>query len=277
MGRGALIAVVVSLSSAAPASANPSGQITRATTNAEGTLGSFAGSATYDGSGCVSAPATTCPWIAIMTVQPANIAPPRYPCNSDNWSYGGNPSVRVIWSSGAQAAYGTVVFDREDFPILGGVTDQRLCLYLGYQSASPHSNYTCADPDPYCPPGVSEEQFDIVGSAVFSVEPSTGGGGSGGGGGGSGGGGSGGSPPASTQQAPRVVLSKALAVSKAKAALSKKYGRAYKRGRRRLSCNRRSSQVYACSFTLRYRKKKRSGTVTVRTTTAGIKTTIKSH
>jgi hypothetical protein len=276
MGRVALMAVLVSLLPVASASANPTGQITRA--SAEGTLGSFAGSATYDGSGCASAPPATCAWLAVMTVQPANIAPPRYPCNSDNWTNGGKPPVSVIWNSGAQAAYGTVTFDRTDFPILSGVTDQRLCLYLGYESHFPLSNYTCADPDPYCPPGVSEEQFDIVGSAVFSVVPSSGGGGDGGGSGGGGsGGGSGGLPPPSTQQTPPVVLSKAVAVSKAKAALSKKYGRTYKRGRRRISCKRRSSQEYSCSFTIRYRKKKRSGTVTVRATAAGIRTKIKSR
>jgi uncharacterized membrane protein YgcG len=281
IGRVAVIAVLVVLVSASPAWASPTGQITRASTNAEGTLGSFAGFVAHDGSGCTD----PCHWRGLMTIQPWTTQQPLYPCNAENWSYPGDPSVQVIWDSGDQTTFHTVTFDSEDFPILDGVEDQRLCLYIAYTSTFP-GNYTCAPSDPYCPSGASEEQFDLYGHATFTVQVSggSGGGGSGGGGGtggGTGGGGTGGhfgsSPPVSTQPVALAVLSKKLATSRAKAALARKYRRAYKRGKKRVSCKRRSSREYRCSFRLRYRKKKFHGTVSVRATADGIKATVTSR
>jgi hypothetical protein len=276
IGKVAVIAVLVVLVSATSAWASPTGQITRASTNPEGTLGSFAGFVAHDGSGCTD----PCHWRGLMTVQPWTIQPPLYPCNAENWSYPGDSSVRVIWDSGDRTAFETVTFDRPDFPILSAVENQRLCLYIAYTSTFP-GNYTCAPSDPYCPPGASEEEFDLYGHATFTVQASggSGGGGSGGGSGGGGGagGGSGTRPPVSTQPVPLAALSKRLAVSRAKAALSRKYRRAYKRGKKRLSCKRRSSQEYRCSFSLRYRKKNWRGTISVRATAEGIKATVKAR
>jgi hypothetical protein len=274
MGKVALIAGLVGLLSPALAQASPVAQVTRATTNPEATLGSFAGSVTYDGSGCPGGEGTTCPWIAVLTVQPAAITPPLFPCAADNWRYEESPSVVVAWSSGAQSANGTVAFDGQSFPILSGVEYQRLCLYLAYTGLAP--NYTCTESDPYCPPGVTKEQFVIAASVgQFRVLASGGGGETGGGGGSGGGGTSGGAPSGSIQQVPSLGLSKAVALSKAKTALSRKYGRIYKRGKRRVSCKRRSAREYRCSFSLRYRKKKRLGTVKVLATSTGVKVTVK--
>jgi hypothetical protein len=282
IGRGAVIAVLVGLLSAVPALASPGGQITRSVTNSGGTLGSFAGSATYDGSGCPNLDATPCGWIAVLTVQPASITPPLYPCNADNWRYGGNASVLVTWNSTPQASYGTVPFDGGSFPILRGVESQRLCLYLGYPAVE-FPNYTCADADPYCPPGVTEMQFTIVASAVF--RPGTSGGGGGGGDpgdpgsldGGSSGGSGGGtkSVPFTINEKPTATLAKATAVARAKAALKRRYGRAYTRGKKRVTCKRRSAKEYRCTYSLRYRRKTRRGTVTVKRTSDDVKATVK--
>jgi hypothetical protein len=214
-----------------------------------------------------------------MTVQKA---PPLSHCDSDNWTGRGDPFVQVTWSSGVQDAYGTVVFDGENFPILSGVEDQFLCLYVAYPGAAP--SYECGDPDPYCLPGVTREQFDIAGSQRFVAQASPGGGGDpGGGGSGAGSGGSGGTGGSgsvglpSTKQAQTPSLSKAVALSKAKSALRRKYGRAYKRGRKHLACRRQSARKYSCSFTVRYRGQKRTGTVTVRLSATGIETRVKPH
>jgi uncharacterized membrane protein YgcG len=278
IGRVAVISVFVVLLLVASAEASPTARITRVSTNAEGTLGSFAGFVTHDGSGCTD----PCHWRGLLTIQPWTIQPPLYPCKGENWTHDGSPLVRVIWDSLDQTVFpSTVAFDRQDFPILSGIEDQRLCLYIVYTSPPElENNYQCAPADPYCPPGVTQEEFTVGHQQTFSVQTSPpGGGGSGGGSGGGGGGaggGSGTSPPVSKQPEPVATLSKTLALSRAKAALSRKYRRAYKRGKKRLSCERRSSKEYRCKFNLRYRKKKWRGTVTVRATAEGIKASVKS-
>jgi hypothetical protein len=251
--------------------ANPSGQITRAASTPDGAHGSFAGSVTYDGGGCTD----PCHWRGILTLQPDEL--PLYGCNAYNWAH---DSVQVIWDSGDQTAFpGTVSFDRQDFPLLIGIADQRLCLYIAYTSPPDlENNYTCAPADPYCPPGVEQEEFLVIPAprAWFTVDPSQGGG-TGGGGASTGGGGSAGSTPSTQQKTQTLSLSKKQATSRAKLALARKYGRAYKRGKRRLSCKRQSSSAYRCSFSLRYKKKRHSGSVTVRATAAGIKATVRAR
>jgi hypothetical protein len=256
----AVTAVLMGLVFPATAVANPTGQITRAASTPDGAHGSFAGSVTYDGSGC----ADPCHWRAFLTVQPWRFEPPLYNCNAGDWSYSGDPSVLVAWESSDQTTYpATVAFDGQDFPIVPNVADQRVCLYIAYTS------------------GPEEETVLIIPpSLTFTVDPPTGGGGgggSGGGGGGTGGGGSAGSTPSTQQKTQTLSLSKQQATSRAKSALARKYGRAYKRGKRRLSCKRQSSSAYRCSFSIRYRKKRHSGSVTVRATTAGIKATVRAR
>jgi hypothetical protein len=282
----AAIATLVGLLSAAPALAGPSGEITQAVGNSDTSLGSFAGSATWDGLGC---PATTCGWIAVLTVQPASVTPPLYPCSAEyggDWRYRGDPLVLVAWNSELQITYpGTVTFDGQSFPILSGVEDQRLCLYIGYPG--PPFGYTCAEADPYCPPGIPEMYFTPVANAVFTPQasdpgpdPDPGDGDPGDPGTVGGGGGAGSVAPKTvpftiTEQKPTATLAKATAVSRAKAALKRKYGRTYTRSKKRIACKRRSSTQYRCTYTLRYRKKTRRGTVTVRRTSDGVKATVK--
>lgn len=252
----AVTAVLMGLVFTATAAANPSGQITRATGTPDGLHGSFAGSVTYDGSGCTN----PCHWRAFLTVQPWRFEPPLYNCNAGDWSYSGDPSVLVAWESSDQTTYpATVAFDGQDFRIVPNVADQRVCLYIAYTS------------------GPEEETVLIIPpSLTFTVNPPTGGGG-GGGGGGTGGGGSAGSTPPTQQKTQTLSLSKQQATSRAKSALARKYGRVYKRGKRRLSCKRQSSTAYRCSFSLRYKKKRHSGSVTVRATTTGIKATVRGR
>jgi hypothetical protein len=70
-------------------------------------------------------------------------------------------------------------------------------------------------------------------------------------------------PPPPGQKS-EVTLSRGTAFSKARSALKKRFGTAYKRGKRkRLRCSKRSSTRYRCTFSFRHRKKRQHGTVTV--------------
>jgi hypothetical protein len=71
-------------------------------------------------------------------------------------------------------------------------------------------------------------------------------------------------PPPAQEKKSEVSLSRGTVLSKAKSALRKRFGKAYKRGKRkRLRCSKQSSTRYLCSFSFRYRKKPQKGTVTV--------------
>jgi len=71
-------------------------------------------------------------------------------------------------------------------------------------------------------------------------------------------------PPQGPAPATVVTLSRATALSKARSALKKRFGKAYKRGKRkRLSCAKRSSTRHRCTYSFRYRQKRQKGTVTV--------------
>jgi hypothetical protein len=258
--RIVLVALVAALLFAAPASGNPTGAIATATTHADWSDGSFTGSAGFDASSCPDGP--PCTWRADLTIQPNTRG-----CNALNWLPDGDPEVLAIWGSGDQASYGTVTFDLKDQPLLQGVIGQRACLYVAYSS-----------------PVVQGEQRTILGSVdmyhftIVERLPA-------------GGGGTDGaaavevapvefSPaPGTTNKAPPIaVLSRTTAVAKAKSALKRRYGRSYKRAKRkRLSCAKQSPQVYRCGFSFRDRKRKRSGTVTVSRTSAGIRVTVKAR
>ena len=61
-----------------------------------------------------------------------------------------------------------------------------------------------------------------------------------------------------------ATLSRGTVLSKAKAALRKRFGKAYKRGKRkRLRCSRQASNRYVCKFSFRYRKKRQKASVAV--------------
>jgi hypothetical protein len=259
-GRGRLAGCIAAflcwLPIPATAEANPPAAITSAITNPEWTVGSFAGSVTFDASDCPPGP--LCTWRADLTLQPHV---PEYPCRAENYLYGGDPNVVVMWSVENQTPSPTpVVFDERDRPLLSGVIRQRLCLYVAYNT-----------------PVYGEDVTRTIGAArdfIVPASPPA----PGGGGGGVGSGSSGGGIGASTKKtpAPTAVLTRASAVAKAKAALKRKFGRSYNRAKKKkLSCSKKSASVYRCKFSFRNGKRKRSGTVTVRRTAEGIKATVK--
>jgi hypothetical protein len=186
---------------------------------------------------------------------------PEYPCRAENYLFGGDPNVVVMWSVENQTPSPTpVTFDERDRPLLSGVIGQRLCLYVAYNT-----------------PVYGEDVTRTIGAYKdFTVPDSPPAGGGGGGGVGSGSGGGGIGTTTKKTPAPTAALTRARAVAKAKSALKRKYGRSYNRGKKKkLSCSKKSTSVYRCKFSFRYGKKKRSGTVTVRRTAEGIKTTVK--
>jgi hypothetical protein len=82
------------------------------------------------------------------------------------------------------------------------------------------------------------------------------------------------SPSPTQGQSPVVTLSRATALAKAKSALAKRFGNAYKRGKRkRLACRKKSSTRYRCTFSFRYHGKRRKGNVTVAMEPGGAITT----
>jgi hypothetical protein len=71
-------------------------------------------------------------------------------------------------------------------------------------------------------------------------------------------------PPPPREQEAAATLSHATAFSRARSALAKRFGKAYKHGKRkRLRCGKRSPTRYLCTFSFRHRKRRQAGTVTV--------------
>jgi hypothetical protein len=141
-----------------------------------------------------------------------------------------NPSlgVELVWESGLYEQNPS--FDLPDVPLNSGISPQ-LCLYAGLYNI-------------YLPTGSPL----LLANTSFAVP----------------------SPPSTPQPLPpppktaAVTLSRAAAYTKAKSALRARFGRVYRRGKRkRLSCAKQSSTRYRCTFSFRYRKKLRKGTVTV--------------
>jgi hypothetical protein len=182
-----------------------------------------------------------------------------------------DPSIKVVWTSGAgwsgpnqtgefltgtNHSSGSDGFNLRDYPILSGVYGQRLCLAVISKEAvtapcpPPYENLQCTSG---FPPVKDQRLLTVVLPATGSPVP----------------------PPAPlTTHA--LTLSKQVAVSKAKAALAKKYGRAYRRGsRKRLSCTRLTATSYRCRYRFTYRRKRRAGKVLVKATPAGVKVTVR--
>lgn len=178
-------------------------------------------------------------WAGIAFVQPAS-----YPCDSRNPyyinpGYGGDKRVKRAW-------YGTTSFDIADFP-LDGSYGPRACLY------EHHEYLTLPDGG-----GV----YRLLADRLLTVPQPP--------------------PPPHTPPKPQsgpkqATLSKTTAVSRAKAALKRRFSGKYKRGKRkRLHCVRQSSTKYRCSFSFRHRQQRQAGNVIVRrkpngTVTATIK------
>jgi hypothetical protein len=138
-----------------------------------------------------------------------------------------NPGVpKLVWESprGNQ----NPSFDIPEVPLDSG-TSPRICLYGVYEYL-------------FALPGAASN-YTFLASRFFTVPPP---------------------PPSPQGKRSEVTLSRGTALSKAKSALKKRFGKAYKRSKRkRLRCSKRSSARYLCTFSFRYRKKRQDGTVTV--------------
>lgn len=180
-----------------------------------------------------------------------------YSCNPNNPHYRGDPSdprtndpnVRGAWTG-----IGGGSFDIPDFP-LKGMADLRICLYAEYD------HIVCCD-EYGLPYGYSTYHF--LATRVFTIPP----------------------PPlvssiglskGATATHPAALAARA-ARSKARAALKRKFRRAYSHGKqKKLSCTRLSASSYRCNFAFRYRKKRWTGSVRVKrelngTITVGVTT-----
>jgi hypothetical protein len=72
-----------------------------------------------------------------------------------------------------------------------------------------------------------------------------------------------------------VVIRKRLAMFEARLALKRRFGRAYENASaKRLTCRRRLSDLFRCSFSFRHGGKRRAGTVVVEGTRTGFRTTV---
>jgi hypothetical protein len=156
----------------------------------------------------------------------AFVQPASYACNSFNPYYRNYPDGAD--KSVKLAWRGTTSFDIEDFQ-LDGSYGKRVCLY------EHHEYLNLPDGGGY---------YVLLADRLLTVpQPPL-------------------LPP--TQGQPVVTLSRATAFSKAKSALKRRFGKAYKRGKRkRLSCAKQSSTRYRCSFSFRYRRERPAGTVAV--------------
>jgi hypothetical protein len=148
-------------------------------------------------------------------------------------------ATKLVWESprGDQ----NPSFDIPDMPLNLGVSP-RICLYGIYDYI-------------FVIGGSSERR--LLASRFFTVPPPP--------------------PPASPsaqEKKSEVTLSRRTALSKAKSAVKRRFGKAYKRGKRkRLRCSKQSSTRYLCTFSFRYRKKRQKGTVTVAVKANGSVTT----
>ena len=136
-------------------------------------------------------------------------------------------AIRQIWTSAP--ADQNPSFDLPYVPLDNG-RSPRICLYAVYKALTL--------------PGVNNAT--LLASRSFAVPPPAQ------------------STPPTTQSQPPVTLSRAAALSKARSALKKRFGRTYTRAeRKRLSCARRSATRRICAFSFRYKAKRRAGTVRV--------------
>ena len=102
--------------------ASPTARIDHATANPEWTHASFAGSVNYD----VCGQRYPCRWSAVVTAQRSQ--PSRW-CQRPVPGYT-SPDVMVIAAIERQAADAPVSFEGESVPILPGVEEQEICIFL---------------------------------------------------------------------------------------------------------------------------------------------------
>ena len=161
----------------------------------------------------------------------AYVVPNDAACYANSFP-GPNPGVAKVWESAIAAfADQDQSFDFPDVLLNSGMSP-RICLYSVYE----HLFVPGESPYP-----------TLLASRFFTVPP----------------------PPPPTfpptqGRESEVTLSRGSALSKARSALSKRFGKAYEHGKRkRLRCRKRSSTRSLCTFSFRYRKKRQNGIVTV--------------
>jgi hypothetical protein len=135
--------------------------------------------------------------------------------------------TRIVWESHVDR---NPSFDIPDVSLNIGISP-RICIYGVYEY--------------FFWPGVSDQT--LLASRLFTVPPPP-------------------PPPFPPAQGEKsaVMLRRGTALSKARSALKRRFGKAYRRGnRKRLRCSKQSSTRYLCTFSFRYRKKRRDGTLTV--------------
>jgi hypothetical protein len=136
-------------------------------------------------------------------------------------------ATELVWESPHGYGNENPSFDLPDVPLNLGISP-RICLYGVYDYLFGYG-------------GGFERR--LLASRFFTVPPP---------------------PPPPQEEESEVTLSHVTALSKANSALKKRFGTAYKRGKRkRLRCSRQSSTRYVCTFSFRYGKKRQNGTVTV--------------
>ena len=232
---------------AEPASAS-SGQINHAYANQDWTRGSFAMSVTW--TDCGSGP---CSWLPVATVQPTL---PSYSCHGDE-ALDSDPNTRNVWSGGNQSANGTVATDISDVPILSGVQGQRLCVSVIEQRQIRDPVCVAQAPvfgmDPNDCPFINQIVYHVLATKLLTLQPGT------------------------AAQAGGDALTKSTARKSARRALKRKFGRRYKRGKRkRLNCAKKSETKFKCRVKWVYDNDKYKGKVVVKMTGSGyVRVTVK--
>jgi hypothetical protein len=260
--RAAILAILGACLVIAPAADAYSGQITRAWTNANWTRGNIAGSVTW--TDCTD----PCSWIPYATVQPSL---PDYRCLGDEL-LDNDPNTSQIWSGGGHTTNGTASFDLPNTPILTGVYGQRVCL-MAIETLHIRDPVCVAQApilglDPNDCPFIDRYVGRVIATALLTQAPVLVL-----------------DPPAPPQPPkkpsteikpdPVSVLTKTEARNGTTKALSRKFGKRWKRGRsKHLKCARRSETKLSCAVSWRFGDFRYKGRVTVSESHAGVKARI---
>lgn len=243
VGIAGISIVLLAMSAMTAVSQASSGSFTKATYDATYSQGAFAGS--VDWTGCPQ----NCAWNPVITVQPSL---PSYRCEGDE-AFDSDPDTDVVWVAGGQrSTNGSLPFDITDQPILTGVQGQRACLSV--LSNSRYQEPLCLAQAPILglPPSSCPVEDHYIGqnlsSAMLSVE---------------------------TPSDPSGGLSPAAAKSAAQLALKAKFGKAYKKAKKKQFSCVEDAVGYMCQVSWTYKRAKYKGTVAVSTDAVGaIKTKV---
>ena len=161
-----VLALAAALALVGPAgAAGSSGEFTRAEANADGSLGSIAGSVTWtdceyqaeypkeprgpEGEGEMPLAPPYCAWTPYVTIGPGSDASE---CAATNrWLGQLGDGISLVWSGGETGAPGTMAFDLYAVP-LSGTTPQLACLSV-VETAETGEEIPCMPPGPPLPLG----------------------------------------------------------------------------------------------------------------------------